>query len=682
MGGVKTYADGGSATSQASDLETNRWQSRPWAARALRASAFLAPLVGSFVLTRAYAALVPPEPIGRPAYWGGMLVVASATAIVIERWSRSLLPLAAMFRLSLAFPDQAPTRFGVALRGGTTKRLADRVEGVDETAAATELLALVKELSAHDPMTRGHSERVRAYSDLIAEEMGLSREERDRLAWGALAHDVGKLDVDPAILNKPDKPTSEEWAIIRGHPAGALARMAPLYPWLGQWALAASQHHERWDGHGYPAGLAGTEISLAGRIVAVADAYDVMTATRSYKPALEAEAARAELTRNAGSQFDPDVVRAFLRVGLGRMRAVGPLAWLSEVAWLARIPQSVSAVGSTATSVAVAATVSVASAVVPAMADEPPTEGVPRSVEAAAPAVPDVDDDPAPAAPSNEPAPPTPSVTSTTSEAPASTTSTIAPAEDAAPTSTIAPAEDPAPTSTIAPAEDSVPTSTTSSPAPTTTTTSIAASTTTSAPATTTTTSTTTTTTTTAAPAETDFADAVFLEGKPGSATTFLKIDSNLSTGPLGNLDSDRNTDIGLTLLKGSGLADTDDDKRQRFWAQSLESTVLNGMPTVDLWVATPGFDTAATGSVVIGLYDCAANKTAGCVLLASGSASFDQAAFGGDFGAVEVQLSPVDVTLADNRSLILSIAVDPSSASDLWLALGTSDYPTSFEIR
>ena len=84
MGGVKTYADGGSATSQASDLETNRWQSRPWAARALRASAFLAPLVGSFVLTRAYAALVPPEPIGRPAYWGGMLVVASATAIVIE----------------------------------------------------------------------------------------------------------------------------------------------------------------------------------------------------------------------------------------------------------------------------------------------------------------------------------------------------------------------------------------------------------------------------------------------------------------------------------------------------------------------------------------------------------------------------------------------------------------------
>ena len=84
----------------------------------------------------------------------------------------------------------------------------------------------------------------------------------------------------------------------------------------------------------------------------------------------------------------------------------------------------------------------------------------------------------------------------------------------------------------------------------------------------------------------------------------------------------------------------------------------------------------------MIGLYDCAANKTAGCVLLASGSASFDQAAFGGDFGAVEVQLSPVDVTLADNRSLILSIAVDPSSASDLWLALGTSDYPTSFEIR
>ncbi len=181
-------------------------------------------------------------------------------------------------------------------------------------------------------MTRGHSERVRAYTDLIAEELGLDAEDAAKLRWAALLHDIGKLEVPEAILNKDGRPTADEWEIIRGHPGAGGPRLEALAPWLGEWALAATEHHERYDGKGYPRGLAGEEISRAGRIVAVADAYDVMTAPRSYKPSLPAEQARVELTTNAGTQFDPDVVRAFLAVSLGRRLALaGPLGWLAQL---------------------------------------------------------------------------------------------------------------------------------------------------------------------------------------------------------------------------------------------------------------------------------------------------------------------------------------------------------------
>ncbi len=116
-----------------------------------------------------------------------------------------------------------------------------------------------------------------------------------------MLHDLGKLNVPSEILNKPGSPDETEWAILQTHPTAAAELLEPLRPWLGDWINAAAEHHERWDGAGYPLGLAGTEISLAGRITAVADAFDVITSRRSYKESMSAETARQELIRCAGS---------------------------------------------------------------------------------------------------------------------------------------------------------------------------------------------------------------------------------------------------------------------------------------------------------------------------------------------------------------------------------------------
>ncbi len=144
---------------------------------------------------------------------------------------------------------------------------------------------------------------------------------------------MGKLDVPEPILNKNGRPTDEEWKILRGHPGAAAKFTDSLRPWLGDWVDCSTQHHERYDGTGYPAGLTGDEISPAGRIVSIADAFDVMTAARSYKKPLPAVQTRAELLRNAGTQFDPGLVRSFLQISLPRQSRVS--AW---VGWLTHPP--------------------------------------------------------------------------------------------------------------------------------------------------------------------------------------------------------------------------------------------------------------------------------------------------------------------------------------------------------
>jgi putative nucleotidyltransferase with HDIG domain len=258
----------------------------------------------------------------RYMWFAEMFALASVVTTIVGRVVERFLPLSTLCLINLSFPEEAPNRMKMALRVGNT-RTSDLVRdfreaGVSETPqeAAVQVLSLVEALNRHDRRTRGHSEKVRAYADVIAEEMDLSERDRNLLRWGAMLHDIGKLTVPSEILNKPGKPTDEEWETIKKHPGAAVERLGPLRVWLGDWVLAASEHHEKFDGSGYPLGLKGNQISLAGRIVAVADSFEVMTATRSYKKPMSHEAARQELVRCAGKHFDPDVVRAMVKVGV------------------------------------------------------------------------------------------------------------------------------------------------------------------------------------------------------------------------------------------------------------------------------------------------------------------------------------------------------------------------------
>lgn len=328
-------------TNDTIEREQSRWSDRQWAGTALRFAIAIGPTVVAAALV--YVLLhVTQEPVGfTPAVIRLILisligyVVARATTALAHR----LLPLAALLKLSLVFPDQAPSRFRLAVKASSTKMLqreADRarVEGLssDQTVAAEQIILLTAAVGAHDRRTRGHSERVRLYAQLLGEQLGLSDDDLARLQWGALLHDLGKVRVPTEILNKPGKLDEEEWAVMSSHPAAGRELIGPLAPFLGEWAAATDAHHEKWDGSGYPLGLAGTRIPQAGRIVAVADSYEVMTAARAYKKPMSPEAARAELTASAGTHFDPTLVRAFLDISVGRLRtAAGPLAFALSV---------------------------------------------------------------------------------------------------------------------------------------------------------------------------------------------------------------------------------------------------------------------------------------------------------------------------------------------------------------
>jgi putative nucleotidyltransferase with HDIG domain len=173
--------------------------------------------------------------------------------------------------------------------------------------------AVVNTLEARDPYTRGHTERVTLIAESIARRMGISDEELYIIKVGALLHDVGKIGVTDAILQKPGPLDSEEFGQIREHPNKGRQILSNI-AFLQGAIPCVLHHHERYDGSGYPERLAGARIPLPGRIISVADAFDAMTTDRPYRSRLPVRRAMAELRRHAGRQFDPAVVDAFFVV--------------------------------------------------------------------------------------------------------------------------------------------------------------------------------------------------------------------------------------------------------------------------------------------------------------------------------------------------------------------------------
>src|SRR5688500_9041534 len=180
-------------------------------------------------------------------------------------------------------------------------------------AYRTTLKALVAALETRDLETHGHSERVVSFSLRLGQEFGLCEGEMRSLEFGSLLHDIGKIGVPDAVLRKPARLTEEEWREMRRHPEHGRQILSEI-EFLDGAARVVAEHHERWDGSGYPAGLKGEEIDLNARIFAVADAFDAITSDRVYRTGRAYEAAAEELRREAGGQFDPRVVAAFRRV--------------------------------------------------------------------------------------------------------------------------------------------------------------------------------------------------------------------------------------------------------------------------------------------------------------------------------------------------------------------------------
>jgi len=174
----------------------------------------------------------------------------------------------------------------------------------------TTVRALANAVEARDAYTGRHAERVAAYGCVIAEAAGVDPDDSPEMEFGFLLHDVGKVAVPDAILFKPSALSAEEQAVMRKHPVVGWDIVREI-EFLGEAKLVVRHHHERWDGAGYPDRLSGDDIPLLARLFAVADTLDAMTTDRPYRPATSFAAARAEIRRVSGGQFDPSIVEAF-----------------------------------------------------------------------------------------------------------------------------------------------------------------------------------------------------------------------------------------------------------------------------------------------------------------------------------------------------------------------------------
>ena len=189
------------------------------------------------------------------------------------------------------------------------ERKTKEVEGLSLHVVET----LADAIDAKDAYTKGHSGRVAEYSRKIAQRAGYTVERQEEIYMMGLLHDVGKIGVPDAVINKPGRLTDEEFEKIKAHP-GRGAKILQNIEEMPQLAIGARWHHERFDGRGYPDGLSGEDIPEEARIIAVADAYDAMTSNRSYRDIIPQEVVKSELEKGSGTQFDPQFAAIMLEI--------------------------------------------------------------------------------------------------------------------------------------------------------------------------------------------------------------------------------------------------------------------------------------------------------------------------------------------------------------------------------
>ena len=189
----------------------------------------------------------------------------------------------------------------------------EQLAEANERITMQSMYTLAKTIDAKDKYTNGHSMRVAKYSKMIATRLGLSEEEIEELTKMAMLHDIGKIGVPDAIINKKDSLSKDEYYIVQKHPSVGFDILSEM-PEMKDIGAGARWHHERFDGKGYPDGLKGEDIPLYARIIGVADAYDAMTSNRSYRTYMMQDIVRKELEEGRGTQFDPKIADIMLEI--------------------------------------------------------------------------------------------------------------------------------------------------------------------------------------------------------------------------------------------------------------------------------------------------------------------------------------------------------------------------------